>query len=670
MEWCKQLINRFSAGQSLVEILVALGISALIIPAIYLGLLASRQGQVQLNQRQNALTLLNESLEAVRVVREKKWTTFAVDGTYYPATQAGGWVLMAGTQTIGDFTRSLTISDVSRDSTGKIVSSGGQIDPSTKKVTHTVSWSVPYSGNVSVTTYMTRYLDNDAYLQTTQTDFKAGTQSGTAVVATTGTGVPDDGQVQLGAGGLSDWCAPNLTIAPLDLPGQGITTAISATTSAAMDYAYTTTGGNSSGDSMDAMMISHDNPPIASYSGMYNYFKTYGIYVDVANKYVYLTSDHPGMTVDIVQVSSQPYSEVGTFSASGGGQGNTVITAFNAHQNYEVGYVTAGSYLYAIDLSSKNGARPQLGQVQLGGTGQRVFINGNYAYVAVSSATEQMDIINITDPANMSKVSQINVGNSQNGVDLTVSSDGSRTYLITSQGSPQRNDFFIINTESKIATLPVPLGAYNSGAMNPKGVITVSGNHAIIVGSGGEQYQVLNIVNEATPALCGGLTNPNGATSVNAVAGILRNDGSAYAYILTNTASQELQIIQGGPGGSVSLNGSFESFAFNAGYSTAFNRFIASVSQPKQTGIKMQVGVAASIGGACNNIAFTYVGPGGDPAAYFTPVEASISGVIPFGTYAPTYTNPGQCFRYKVFFSSSDQSQSPIFYDMTANYSP
>ena len=144
-------LSKLTKGQSLVELLVAMGLAAILIPAFMAGVMASREGWAQQEQRLAAAASLREAVEAVRAVRNAGWTSFAINGVYHPAVEAGSWRLEAGGETIGDLTRSIVISDYVR---------GGQVDPSTKMAVITVSWSSPLANSVTSTLVLTRYLDN------------------------------------------------------------------------------------------------------------------------------------------------------------------------------------------------------------------------------------------------------------------------------------------------------------------------------------------------------------------------------------------------------------------------------------------------------------------------------------------------------------------------------
>jgi hypothetical protein len=645
--------NQAQTGQSLIELLLGIGMLAIIIPALLTIFVASRQGKPQSQERTKASAALEETQEAIRNIREAGWTNLT-DGTFHPVISGSQWTLASGSEIMdaaANLTRQIVISDVYRDNTGKIVpeGSGATLDPSSKEVKITVKWDKPYPSSLESTSYLTRYLDSISLTDTTTTDFNKGTTSGTAVVSTLGSSLPNDGQVQLGAGGGSDWCTPNLSLASVDLPGQGITTDISAIEG----HAYTTTGGNASGDSLDSVNITDTNPPAATLGPSYNNYKTYGVFADGSN--IYLATDHPGATVDILDPS---LGHKAYFSASGGGQATSIYTLNN------VGYVTVGSSLYTFNLSTFQ----QYGSTTLVGTGKRVVVKGTHAYVATASTTNQLQIFDVSTPQSPTLIKNISLGNGQPGVSIFVNDTQTYAYIVTTyvSGKP---DFYIID----LATDAI-VGTYSTNGMNPKGVTVVPGNRAIIVGSGGEQYQVLNLQNVPAnnPTRCGGLTLTGGPTSINAISTVIETDGDAYSYILTDDTSKEFQIIEGGPGGGLASSGDYTSQPFNLNYQVAFNHFDANILKPSNTTIEMQIaGAALPASNDCADAVYTFVGPNGDPNAYFIPSGNTISGTIPFGTYTgTTYQNPAQCFEYKVHFETSDETSMPILYDSTFNHSP
>ncbi|KKQ29726.1 MAG: hypothetical protein US43_C0003G0005 [Candidatus Levybacteria bacterium GW2011_GWA1_37_16] len=640
-------MKNFQKGQSLVEIIIVMGLSIIILPALLTGLISSRQGKAQQSQRTQAVYLLNETVDAVRSVRERGWAGFAVNGIFHTAIASGSWILSPGLATINGLTQSVVVEDVNRDSGGAITSSGGTLDPSSKKVDISISWEQPYLSTVSATLFLTRYLENNSFTQTTAADFDVGTKSGTIVTNTAG------GEVTLGAGGYGDWCAPNLSITALDLPKSGAANALTAIEG----KAFAGTGNDSSGVSFANIAITNTNPPTANITGTFDGYKTNAVFGET--NYAYIATDNNSKEVIIVDLATNPYTEAGYFNAPFNADGNGVFVAGNT------GFMTTDHFLYSFNLSSRSGSRPQLGSVlvTLFGNLQKVYIVGNYAYIAVDGlAAKELSIIDISNPSNMSEVGYADV-NSAGGKEVYVNSSGTRAYLATGADTGKR-EFFVIDVSSKNGSRPI-LGSYEAQGMSPKGVTVVTGNKAILVGTNAEEYQVIDVSNESAPVRCGGLNIDSG---VNGISSVLEQDGDAYSYIVTGDISAEFKIIEGGPGGQYASAGTFISGPFDAGYQTAFNRFDVSVNRPNVSDIQFQVAVAPAVGGNCSEVIFDFVGPGATSSDFFT--TSVTSGIQSFSFVIPPSLNPGRCFKYKAFLSTTDPLSTPIFYDMTGNYSP
>lgn len=207
-------------GQSLVEILLAIALAALILPGIAVGIFASRSGVAQQKERFLGTAMMEEAQSAVRSVREKGWTTFALNGTYHPVISGTTWSLADGPETINGFTRQVVISDVNREN-GTIVATGGTLDPSTKKVDISISWLLPIPSTMSSTIFLTRYLDNLSFVQTTLAEFNSDTKANVDITNTAG------GEVTLGLNTRAKWCEPSFSSSTIDLP-DGPPVAVSA----------------------------------------------------------------------------------------------------------------------------------------------------------------------------------------------------------------------------------------------------------------------------------------------------------------------------------------------------------------------------------------------------------------------------------------------------------
>ena len=653
-------------GQSLIELLLTIGLASILLPALITGLVASREGKAQQGQRTKATAILRETQEAVRSIRNRGWENIETNGTYHTIITSNQWELAAGSGAVSDFTQSIVITNINRNSTGSVVPTPtGSTDPSSKKIDITVSWSSPYASSITSSFYLTRWRDNLPYIETTQTQFNAGTHTGTTVRSSSPnpTPTPDDGEIILGSGGYGNWCEPNLISSSFNISGNGVSKGIAAIEG----RAFLVTGENAS--SADFINLGITNParpalPSLIEEGTYDTnLKANDIYGETvgSTSYAYIITDDNQEEIVILNASNNPPTKVGSANVSGQTDGNGVFVYNNTL------FASFGTKLYTFDVTNR--ASPTFrDSIDLPAIGKNIYVVAGYAYVALNSSSAQLKIIDGTNPSDLKSMGQIDV-NDKEGVDLYVSSGGNRVYLVT-VNSPSLPEFFIINTENKNSLSVVSGGTFDTGAMDPKGVTITPGNRAVIVGYGGTEYQVLNIDNENSLSLCG---SEESSDNLNGVTSVFEGDGDAYSYVITENADAEFRIIEGGPGGAYSTLGIFESQTFNPGYQTADNRFSANFSQPPGTTIQFQVALANLESGACP-VNYTFVGQDGTSDTWYpltpTPGIMTYSSAFPLGSYAPIYSNPGQCFRYKVKMTTSDTNQTPVMNDFTINYSP
>ncbi len=674
-------------GASLIELLLAIGIAAAVLPAILTGFVTSRQGKVQTDSRASALVLLKEASEAVRSVRERGWTSFAINGTYHPEVFGGQWTLESGSETIDGFTRTVVVSDIRRNETGDIVSSGGTIDPSTKQVVTTVSWSTPYASSVSTTQYLTRYLENLSYAQTSLADFNNGTKTQVDVRNTNG------GELVIAANTKGQWCQPNLSLTSLDLPG------VPNAVWAIEGHVYASTGqtAQASETSFAHVVVANTNPPSGQLAGIIKGYKSNAVFGESSWAYLATSDNSKEIVIIDLNAMDDPTNKIYTQSGYFNTPSNTT-DADTIFVHSDRGYMTAGNYLYVFNLSSKTGSRPQIGtRISFANTGDvagdlyvRTVGSSTYAFVAVQGSTpDELKIINVTNSAQSSQwrvVGGINIEPNncsalESGQAVFVKPDGTRAY-ISSVNDTSFKEFFTLNTSNKSSPTLVggfasnpPCtngGGYEAGGMDPRQsvVVSLAENRAILVGVDtiadsidAEEYQVLDLTNEGVPNRCGGMQFNQG---IFGIASVKELDGDAYSYIITGDGAAELKIIQGGPDGSYQEEGSYESVTFDAGYSTAFNRYQATSTTPTNTSIKYQFAIVDAINNSCDGVIFSYVGPDGTSNSYYTATESAIL----TNNDGVGYENPGRCFRYKAILSTTDYNQTPVLSDLLINYSP
>ncbi len=597
-----KISSKFLQGQLLVELLVAFGVASILIPAIIFGFISASGGRVQQEQRLKATGLLKEGEEATRSLRDADWVNVATNGIYYPKVIGSSWTWGTETDgTIGDFTRKVEISDLT------------PADLSKKQITVTVSWNNIFSSSMTATFILARWKNVSSSL------VSAGTL------------------INQGGG---DWCAPSLTLGSVDL-GNATARSISAI------QGRVTTGTGQAAAGFTFVNASLTDPPApATPSATISVFngptKTNDVFTE--QNYAYIATDDHTKDIDIIDLSN--YSEAGYFNSPNNGSANagTIVT------NGNYGYMTIGDMLYSFDLSTKSGSRPQRGSLQLPTPAIKMVTWGSRLYISANSTTYQLIIVDITDPANLAfntkpavSPGKIHV-NGLEGKSVYVASTGTRVYMATAV-SPTLKEMFIVNTDETSVNYGNTMGSYDTNGMDPAGIVLVNLPKVIVVGAGGEQYQVIDVTDETNPARCGGLTS---AGDLNGIATVFTDAQRAYSYIITNTNSDQLKIIEGGPGGGGTGGGlTVESPVLDAGHSVIFNRMDIVSLTP--LGIMATYQVAVSTDCSTYNYSGNYTTAGG-------PI--------------PMALNPGQCFRYKVTFSGGSGVGTAASTTVSVNYSP
>jgi len=130
-------------GFTLVEVLLATAILAMITSVVIGGLIYGRESFRLAGNRTRAVLLAEEGLEAVRNIRDEDFTNLD-DGTHGLRVQAGEWRLFGSSDDTGLFTRSIDISTV---------------DDDRKKIVSNVVWqqNAQRTGTVVLTTYLTNW---------------------------------------------------------------------------------------------------------------------------------------------------------------------------------------------------------------------------------------------------------------------------------------------------------------------------------------------------------------------------------------------------------------------------------------------------------------------------------------------------------------------------------
>lgn len=596
-------------GQLIVELLIAFGLASILIPAVILGFISGSNGKVQQQQRLVAAGYLREAEEAVRNARDQDWMNVATNGTYHPVAGANSWSLVAGSESIGTyFTRSIVISDLN------------PVDPSQKYITVNVSWSSIFPTTLTSTFVLSRWKNISSDL----------TVSG-----------------RLLNQGSGDWCAPSLSLGSIDLGN-----ATAQTISAIQGQVTTGTGQAAAGFTFVNALLTDPAAPATPSASAINTFdgptKTNDVFA--LSNYAFIATDSHTKDVDIINlksVSGGKYLEGGFFDSPSNGSANagTVVASPSA------AFMTIGDMLYDFSLAglpntstSRTAIHPA--GLKLPAPATKMVILGSRLYISTTSSTYQMVVVDANTltfiPKPAASPGKIHV-NGLGGKSVFVNSTGTRAYVATVTSATLK-EVFIVNVDETSTDFGNTVGSYDTNGMDPTGIVLVNLPKLIVVGHGGEQYQVVDVTDDTKPTRCDhGLTTGD----LNGVATVFTNAQRAYSYIITNTNSNQLRIIEGGPGGGGSGGGlTIESASLDASHSSTFNSIsITNVTPPTVT-VTYQVAVSTD----CST--FNYIGN-------FTTA----------GGFIPININPGRCFRYKAIFSNGGGA-TDVSTTVRVNYSP
>jgi hypothetical protein len=227
--------------------------------------------------------------------------------------------------------------------------------------------------------------------------------------------------------------------------------------------------------------VSNTTAPIAVGSLNITGTSVTGIVAD--GSYVYLSDANNSAELRIINVTN-PLTPVQTYTFD-------VFGNANANGLYRVGNIlylvrslsTGAQEFVIIDVTNKT-APIILGGLDLNGTGNQVFVMGNYAYVADADNATELQIINISNP-----------------------------------------------------TLPILTGTLDLAGNNDALSVTGFGS-TLLVGRVGGTVAIVSVNNPALPTLVSTYSGSGG--DVNAIS---LGNGNNYAFLATTSTTQEFQVV-------------------------------------------------------------------------------------------------------------------------------
>lgn len=177
-------IAKSQSGQSLLELMLAVSVSALLIGGVAVAIALALRVDTQNRPVQGAVFVAQGLADKVAVLAEQDWLgnisgLNAPPSTYYVSESGGALSFFPGSDTVLleniTYTRYFTAEPVYRDVNG-VIAETGMLDPLTKKITAIARWT---EGARATQFTVVKYVTRSRNISTIQTDWSGGSgQSG------------------------------------------------------------------------------------------------------------------------------------------------------------------------------------------------------------------------------------------------------------------------------------------------------------------------------------------------------------------------------------------------------------------------------------------------------------------------------------------------------------
>lgn len=199
-----------------------------------------------------------------------------------------------------------------------------------------------------------------------------------------------------------------------------------------------------------------------------------------------ITTDGDGeIRLDQIEIME----ESGAFDASGNQDGNDVYVVGDTVYLVRDG----GTEFYVIDASDIENP-VELDSLNLSGDANDVVVLGDFAYVATDNNSEELVVIDVSDPSDVSEVATYNLPGNDNALSVAISGNT----LLLGRGVSSRDELNVFNVT--IPTSPSLIGGMD--IPNDVNSIQISGSHAFLATrDGGGEVVSVNISVPALPVI-------------------------------------------------------------------------------------------------------------------------------------------------------------------------
>jgi type II secretory pathway pseudopilin PulG len=619
-------------GFSLIELLISIAFVA-VSAILILHITTSNNNLRRVNEEK--LQAIFYAAEAIEAVHMMDWDDVVV-GSYYPTVSGDTFVLNAGSEIIDSrYTRTIAVEDVYRQniSNGNVYGDigGANLDVDTKKVIATIDWTsvTGVSKQEFIETYIYRWQAN----RWSQTDW-------------------------IGGDGQADWSSEAMFASKssgIDISTAGMTTLLSGFLD--WNQGTTTDTYNVPGSLIPTDIFELDDITYVTYLNNSGYelflFDTSDIYnvtlldglslgglngVVVKDDYAYLAGRNNSNELRIVDVSDpNDISIIGSYNLDG--SSNSVDVAVDETE----AYIIRDDKLYSFSILDP--ADPQLlDEFDIDDEATAMFLSEDYIYVSADDGNRELQIFDITNPANLDAAGYFDLPDSLAATDIYV--QGNRAYISTEVNS-SGEEFYIFDISDP--SDPMLIGDYELG--DTIYAFTIIGPYALLGSSdNNEELVVIDVsfpstINRASDFNLDGYLYALAANCSNVFTG---TSNTSEEFLVFSTEEVDCGYAD---------SGNLESSTFDTGSDNlAYNWISWSGTEPLNTTIRFQLATSDNSSGP-----WTFGGPDGTTNTYYT-------------TAAHEFINYSQhqderYLRYKLYLDTQAGLQAPILEEVIISYS-
>lgn len=480
------MINNFlQKGFSLIEIILGVSIFALLSTAVIGSLIFSEQSKFIASQRQQALDIAEEGLEAARNIRDESYVS-VLTGDNGLSTTSGRWLFSGTADVVGEiFTRKVSVN---------------QIDNFRKKITANVTWDITPTRQGAV------------QLVSRLTNWKRTTAGSAPTLF-----------------GLFDLTTAN--------SGNDIANAISV----AFKNPYVFLGRANSAGGSEFYVFDATNPAAPSLVGQ---LALNGDPNDIAvfGNYAYIASTDNSEELQIIDVStpSAP-SLAATFDLTVANSGNNIVDGlaidYLGGTNLYYGRANGAGKEFIVFNASNPLAPAITGTLDLSGDPNDLKISGNNIFIASSDDASELQVVDATIPSVPVLLGSLDLSSGDANADGTSIALGTNKLFLGRKGSAAPELYAIDITAP---ALPSLLGSLDFGVLDLNAIDHATSTDLVFAGgtsATADDYKSVDVSDPTTPTLITTL-NLNGIPNK-----MIYGSAVDKVFIASSANTEELEVV-------------------------------------------------------------------------------------------------------------------------------